>query len=226
MGWPPLPPMWASLWQLVKPSICACEGALRDPIHWQNWHQQIRRFLPSSESQCLAFMPISSMWTMQNTTETHKMKHLHIKVFWSHKLTNVTVKNIPKVNLSEKNTPQLLTTYEVFTEKYRLSFKIINKFKFGPVMESMYRWHPLFCYLCNGLVQAEGGIQLFSFCCMYRKKSFREKARILWERNKKPFRIPHWFPPSNAYWILFRGWKILQIVLKFCQLLNLFHWSN
>lgn len=57
----------------------------------------------------------------------------------------------------------------------------------------MYKWDLHFSYLCNGLVQAEGGIHLFSFCCMYRKKSFREKAGILWERSKGFFRISHGF---------------------------------
>lgn len=90
----------------------------------------------------------------------------------------------------------------------------------------MYKWDLHFSYLCNGLVQAEGGIQLFSFCCMYRVKSFREKAGVLWERSKGLFRIPHWFLPSTGYWILLTDWKILQMFLKFWWWWNFFHWSH
>lgn len=119
------------------------------------------------------------------------MKHLHIKGFCSHKVINITVFSKDESEWKKKSTN--FNYIQSIYKKNILSFKPINKFKFGYVKESMNKWDLRFCYLCNGLVQAEGRIQFFSFCCMYRKKSFGKKARILWERNKKPFRIPHWF---------------------------------
>lgn len=145
------------------------------------------------------------------------MKHTQ-KLFWSFRLTNSTVENIQKVNLNEKssNTFYYKTSITIKTTLGHLS-KLPTFTNQNYLCERKYmEMRSLnFFYLCNVLMQFEGGIQLFSSCRMHRKKSFGDKARILWERNQKTFSIQHPFLPPNAYWILFRVSKLFKLFLSF-----------
>lgn len=145
------------------------------------------------------------------------MKHIHIKALLIVLVDQILQQRIFKRWISMKNPPILLSTKQVLTGR-----KIGHLPKLSILFINLNLWKTVngneispFLYLCNGLMQFERGIQLFSFCCMYRKKSFGEKARILWERKKHPFRILHQFIHSNTYWVLFRDSKLFQLFLSF-----------
>lgn len=172
--------------------------------------------LPAINTQCLAFMPMTSlMWTMTNKTKSHKMKQTQM-LFWSFRLTSTTVQNIQKVNLNEKSSNTFYCKTSIYMKTSLGHLPKLSIFTNHNLSLRKMEMRSLnFLYLCNVLMQFEGGIQLFSSCRVHWKKSFREKARILWERNQKTFSIQHPFLPPNAYWILFRVSQLFQLFLSF-----------
>lgn len=142
-----------------------------------------------------------------------KVKHLHIDVF------------IPRSWLIQQYIQRWM---HCFSLRFNVLTEIISKALANSNLPIWRKHEEILISVTFAMVSCrwkEGSITSVFIVCTGKRASER-KLESYKKEKKKVFRIPHWFPPSHPYCTLFRDWKPLQTLLKFWQLLNLFHWYN